>query len=76
MKNLLKINLKYAIFLFLSVVAVSCTDAKDERETTPKRIILKEQTNVNGYHMYIVEVEGREFLVNGRGGIEPLSDCK
>jgi hypothetical protein len=46
-----------------------------KRETTPKRIILKEATNIDGYVMYIVEIEGQEFFVNGRGGIQPLSNC-
>ena len=74
MKNLKK-KISYALYTLLVAFAVSCTDVKDETETTPKRIILKESTSVNGYYMYIVEIEGKEFIVNGRGGIQPLSNC-
>lgn len=64
-----------AVYTLLVAFAIGCTNAEDKTETTPKRIILKEATNVNGYYMYIIEIEGREFIVNGRGGIQPLSNC-
>ena len=73
--NKLKTITRYAFYTLLVVFEIGCTTAEDKTETTPKRIILKEATNINGYMMYIVEVEGKEYLVNGRGGIQPLSNC-
>jgi len=73
--NKFKTKISYAFYMVLVAFAISCTNVKDETETAPKRIILKEATSINGYHMYIVEIEGKEFIVNGRGGIQPLSNC-
>lgn len=73
--NTIKTLTRYALYTLLVAFAVGCTTAEDKTETTPKRIILKEATNVDGYFMYIVEIEGQEFFVNGRGGIQPLSNC-
>ena len=73
--NKLKTLIRYALYTLLVAFAIGCTTAEDKREITPKRIILKEATNIDGYVMYIVEVEGQEFFVNGRGGIQPLSNC-
>tara|TARA_R110000803_G_scaffold197172_1_gene260625 strand:- start:411 stop:635 length:225 start_codon:yes stop_codon:yes gene_type:complete len=70
--NKLKTLILYG--LLISFV-IGCTNAEDKTETTPKRIILKEATNVNAYRMYIIEVCGKEYLVNASGGIQLLSNC-
>lgn len=74
MKNL-RTKLSYALYILLVAFVIGCTNVEDKTETTPKRIILKEATNVNGFIMYIIEVEGKEYFVNGRGGVQPLNNC-
>jgi len=73
--NTIKTLTRYALYMLLVAFVISCTDVKDETQTTPKRIVLKEATSVDGYYMYIIEIEGKEFIVNGRGGIQALSNC-
>jgi hypothetical protein len=67
--------IKHSLCILLVAGAVGCTTTQDKTDNTPKRIILKEQTQVNGYYMYIIEIEGKEYFVNGRGGVEALSTC-
>lgn len=74
--NSIKTLTRYALYTLLVAFVVGCTTAEDKRETTPKRIIVKETTNVGGHIMlYIVEIEGKEFFVSSGGGIQPLSNC-
>lgn len=64
------------IIASLTIFTLSCTTVIDKTEVTNKRIILKETTLVNGYYMYIIEVDNQEFLVNSRGGIQPIINNK
>ena len=80
--NTIKKLIRYALYIVLVYSAISCTDVEMKTEETNyateqkiKRIKLVEQTNINGYIFYIVEVDGKEFFVNGRGGVQPLSNC-
>lgn len=74
MKTIKRLTM-HLLCILLVAGAVGCTTTQDKTDNTPKRIILKEETQVNGYYMYIIEIEGKEYFVNGTGGVESLSTC-
>ena len=69
--------LKNALYILLVVFTFSCTTAElknsNNNEIKQKnRIKLVEETYINGYLYYIIEVDSVEFFANGRGGVYPL----
>ena len=64
----------YIICLSL-IILTSCVNKEiDKRDETPTRILLKESTLIGGWRMFIIEVEGKEYLINTNGGIHPLNN--
>lgn len=66
-------TLKIYAAIILTTMGFSCTSAPVKKGQVGKRIILVERTVVDGYLMYIIEVDGKEFLINGSGGIQALT---
>lgn len=66
--------------MLVAFAFTSCTSEKSiDEDYTGKndvsRIKIVETTIIYGYRLSIIKVDEKEFLVNARGGIEPLSNC-
>ena len=61
-----------SLFAILVVGLLSCMSTSSRRSYTKGRIILKDETYIDGYPHYIIEVDGVEYLTSYYGGIYPL----
>jgi hypothetical protein len=58
------------LFLILTLIFCSCCPTETKKPQVNKRIKLVEYMTESPY-LYIIEVDGKEYLVNYHGGICP-----
>ena len=61
----------YIIFILLLVITCSNSNQRNNSKNI-NRIKLVETCIINGSDISIIRVDGKEFLINGNGGIELL----
>jgi len=78
MKNLyLTLNAKFLILImgmiFVTIFAFSCEKKENAKSLRIKKIETSYETSI---YYEIIEIDGKQYLASGRGGIILLDSCK